>query len=217
MNATTLNKEDYDRLIRNALGWSLFTVIYNIIEGVISVYFGVADDSLSLFGFGLDSFIETISAIGIAHMIYRMKKYPDVERGKFEITALKITGWCFYLLAVFLFLTAVMNVVDHKSPTSTLPGVIITSISIISMIVLIRAKKSIGRKLNSSPMIADANCNLVCVYMSIVVLVASALFEIFRIGYFDVLGTLGIVYFSIREGRESFQKAKNIDCCCSKC
>ena len=77
------------------------------------------------------------------------------------------------------------------------------------MIILIRTKKVIGRKLNSAPIIADANCNLICVYMSIVVLVSSGLFEIFRLGYFDLLGTAGIIYFSIKEGLESFEQARN--------
>ena len=59
------------------------------------MFFGMKDESLALFGFGIDSFIEVVSGIGIAHMIIRSKNNPDIERDKFEKTALKITGYSF--------------------------------------------------------------------------------------------------------------------------
>jgi len=201
--------ENNEKLYKTAYRLAVFTVGYNIIEGLISVYFGLADDTLSLFGFGLDSFIETISALGITYMISRIRKNPDTERSKFEITALKVTGWCFYGLAFLLLISGTINFFNGNIPKTTLPGVIITSISIVSMILLIMAKRNVGRKLDSAPIMADANCNLVCVYMSAVVLISSALFEIFKWGYFDLIGTAGIIYFSVKEGLESFEKAKN--------
>ncbi|MBX9852678.1 MAG: hypothetical protein K2X86_13110 [Cytophagaceae bacterium] len=69
---------------------------------MVSVYFGVEDDSLTLFGFGADSFIEALSGLGIAHMVMRIKKNQHVVSDKFETTALKITGVSFYLLSTGL-------------------------------------------------------------------------------------------------------------------
>ena len=34
------------------------TIFYNLIEGIVSIFTGVADETLSLFGFGIDSFVE---------------------------------------------------------------------------------------------------------------------------------------------------------------
>lgn len=62
-----------------ALLLSLVTIFYNMAEGVISTFFGANDETLALFGFGLDSFVEVLSGIGIAHMIYRMKSKQIVE------------------------------------------------------------------------------------------------------------------------------------------
>ena len=76
---------------------ALFTVFYNIIEGLVSVYFGVKDETLTLFGFGIDSFVEVISGIGIWHMLFRIKANGE-ERDEFEKRALKITGTAFYIL-----------------------------------------------------------------------------------------------------------------------
>ena len=53
------------------------TIFYNLIEGMVSVFFGVADETLSLFGFGIDSFVEVLSGIGIWNMVRRMKYNPN--------------------------------------------------------------------------------------------------------------------------------------------
>ncbi len=211
--------EDQFRLagLRYAFGLGVFTVLYNIVEGLVSVYFGIGDDTISLFGFGLDSFIEAISAVGICVMVYRMKYNPHVEKSEFEILALKITGWCFYILSVGLSVSIIVNVFLGHKPTSTIAGVIIALVSIVAMLVLIREKKKIGRALHSEPMIADANCNVVCVYMSLVLLASSLLFEIFQFGFIDLVGTAGIIYFSVKEGKEAFGKAKGIyECNCNE-
>ena len=89
-----------NKLLRTAFILSLITIFYNIVEGVISVYFGSEDETLALFGFGVDSFVEVISGIGIAHMIIRMKYSKVVTRDVFEKTALKITGFSFFLQAI---------------------------------------------------------------------------------------------------------------------
>ena len=86
------------KLYRIAFALSIFTIVYNVAEGILSAYFGIQDHSLTLFGFGMDSFIETISAIGVAHMIIRIIQNPQSNRDEFEVTALKITGYSFYAL-----------------------------------------------------------------------------------------------------------------------
>ena len=88
---------------------------------------GFEDETLSLFGFGADSFIEVMSGIGIAVMIMRIRQNPGSPNSKFEITALKITGAAFYILAVGLILGIVFNIVNHNKPETTLWGIIISS------------------------------------------------------------------------------------------
>ena len=201
-----------EHLYKWGLGLAILTVVYNVAEGLVATYFGIQDETLTLFGFGLDSFVETISALGVTQMILRIKKNPVSSKGPFEIRALKITGWCFYVLAAILSTTAIYNVVQGHQPTSTTAGIIIGLISILTMWLLIRSKISVGKKLDSAPIIADAKCNQVCLYMSVILLVASGLWELWQIPYIDALGTAGIVYFSIKEGKEAFQKSRGIDC-----
>ncbi len=202
------------KLYRQAYWLSLFTIFYNIIEGIVSMVLGYEDETLSLFGFGADSFIEVMSGIGIAMMIMRIKQNPDSPKSKFEITALKITGTAFYLLSAGLFAGIVLNIINHNKPETTLWGVIISLISIVVMVWLMNAKKSIGKKLHSEPIIADANCTKICVYMSLVLLVSSLVYELTGFAYADAIGAAGLTYFSISEGKEAFEKAKGKECEC---
>lgn len=206
-----MNEEN--KLYNLAFLLGFITIIYNLIEGIVSVYFGYQEEALTLFGFGLDSFIETISAFGILHMIIRIKRNIHSERGQFEILALKITGGCFYGLALTLLISAILSAIEGHQPTSTIAGVIIAIISIITMWILIKIKISIGKKLNSTAIIADAKCNQVCLYMSVILLFSSSLWLLFKIPYIDLIGSLGLAYFSLKEGKEAFEKAKGIETC----
>ncbi len=197
-----------------ALWLAIFTIGYNIIEGVISMWFGFEDETLTLFGFGVDSFIEVMSGTGIAMMVLRIKQYPESPKSTFEITALKITGSAFYLLSAGLLIGIVAALVNHHKPQTTFGGVVISLVSIVVMIWLMNAKKRIGTLLNSEPIISDSNCTKICVYMSVVLLVSSLIYEFTGFAYADLIGAAGLIYFSVSEGKEAFEKAKGKSCCC---
>jgi divalent metal cation (Fe/Co/Zn/Cd) transporter len=202
-------------LIRTAFVLSLITIFYNIAEGIISVYIGAGDETLALLGFGVDSFVEVISGIGIAHMIIRMK-YSKVEtRDEFEKTALRITGSVFYLLTAGLIIGSILNIINGIKPETTIPGIIIAVISIGTMYWLMTSKLKVGKALHSDAIIADANCTKTCFYLSFILLASSGMYELFNIAYFDILGSLGIAYFAFKEGREAFEKAKSGNLLCS--
>ena len=205
-----------NKLIRTALILSFITIFYNIAEGVISVYFGAGDETLALLGFGVDSFVEVISGIGIAHMIFRMKYSKVQTRDEFEKTALRITGSVFYLLVLGLLAGSVLNIINNVKPETTVPGIIIAVISIATMYWLMTTKLKVGKALNSDAIIADANCTKTCFYLSFILLASSGLYELFSVAYFDIIGSLGIAYFAFKEGREAFEKVKsgNLLCGC---
>jgi divalent metal cation (Fe/Co/Zn/Cd) transporter len=204
------------RQLKIAFILSLVTIFYNIIEGIVSVYFGAEDETLALFGFGLDSFVEVISGIGIAHMILRMRFSEIVIRDEFEKTALRITGTAFYLLTFGLVIGSVLNIIYKVKPDTTIVGIIVSVISIGTMFWLMNSKLKVGKELKSDAIIADANCTKTCLYLSFILLASSGLYEIFNIAYFDVIGSLGIAYFAFNEGQEAFEKVRsgNLSCSC---
>jgi hypothetical protein len=137
------------------------------------------------------------------------------QTGRFEKTALSITGYGFYILTLGLIAGSIFNLIENAKPNTTLAGIVISSISILTMYWLMKSKLSIGRKLKSDAVIADANCTKTCFYLSFILLAANLLYEIFGIGFVDVLGTLGIAYYAFKEGKESLEKVKtgSLLCC----
>ena len=208
-----MSTPDNTKLYNTAYSLAIFTIAYNILEGIIATWFGVADESLTLFGFGVDSFIEFISGLGIAHMITRIRNNPNAHRDNFERTALRVTGYAFYILVGGLVITSVINIMYGKNPETTLWGVIISLISIVVMLFLLAGKMRVGRALHSEAILSDASCTRVCIYMSLVLLASSALYEFFKIPYVDSIGSLGLAWFSYREGKECFEKAASDKYC----
>jgi divalent metal cation (Fe/Co/Zn/Cd) transporter len=208
-------KEDRVTLYRWASALALITIIYNIAEGMVAVYFGFDDETIALFGFGLDSFVEVISGIGIWHMINRLRRDNGRDSDRFERRALRITGTAFYILAAGLVVTSLMNISRGHRPETAFWGIIVASISIVTMWILIHYKIKVGERLDSQAIIADANCTKACLYLSVILLLSSAGYELTGIGGLDSFGAILIAGFSFREGRESFQKAKgNMNCNC---
>lgn len=196
------------KLLKFALYLSIITILYNIIEGLVSINFGMEDETIALFGFGIDSFVEVISGIGILHMIIRMQNTTVEKHDKFEIKSLKITGTAFYILAIGLVVGSILNIFYNIKPKTTFVGILISLISIITMYILMKTKFNVGNKLNSDAIIADANCTKTCFYLSFILLASSGLYEIFGISYFDIIGAIGIAYFAFKEGEEAFEKSK---------
>lgn len=209
-----MNRIISDKLYATANILALLTIVYNLAEGLVSVWFGVADETLTLFAFGVDSFVEVISAVAVWHMVLRLRSSTDEDRDAFERQALRITGSGFYILAVGLTFTASWNIYKGHKPETTLWGIIIGAVSIISMWLLVHFKVKTGKALNSGAIIADAACSRVCMLLSIVLLLASIGYELTGIGVLDSIGSLVIAWLSIREGKEAFQKAKGLSCCC---
>jgi divalent metal cation (Fe/Co/Zn/Cd) transporter len=202
------------KLYKSAYQLSLFTIIYNMIEGLVSIILGYNDQTLTLLGFGIDSFIEVISGLGIAVMILRIRSNPDSSINKFEISALKLTGTSFYILSLGLLAGVVMNIINKHKPETTFWGIVISLVSIGVMTWLMLRKKSIGHQLNSEPIISDANCTKICLYMSVILLISSLVYQLTGFIYADAIGTLGLIYFSFSEGKEAFEKAKTKKYCC---
>ncbi|HXY53585.1 MAG TPA: cation transporter [Nitrospirota bacterium] len=200
--------KQYNKLYTRASTLALFTIAYNTIEGLASVFFGFKDESLTLFGFGVDSFVEVVSGVGIWHMVQRIRHNGEESPDRFEQTALKITGSGFYILTIGLSITAAINLYQGHKPETTFWGIVISIIAIVVMWLLAHYKEKVGQELGSQAILSDAACTRVCLQLSVVLLIASAGYELTHIGGIDSVGTFVIAWICYREGREAFEKAK---------
>ena len=202
-------KTSTEHYFKHALILAGITIGYNVIEGVLSTFFGFADETIALFGFGIDSFVEVISGVGIFHMIMRIKAHGVLNRDLFEKRALKVTAVAFFILAAFLAISSVYKLFIGAVPESTLWGIIISSISLLTMGFLIYFKMKGGKILDSEAILADARCTATCLYLSAILLLSSGLFYFFQISWTDSVGALGLAIFSFKEGKEAWEKSNS--------
>jgi divalent metal cation (Fe/Co/Zn/Cd) transporter len=193
---------------------AFLTIAYNLVEGGVSVWLGLSDETLALFGFGVDSFIEVISAVGVWHMLRRIRSNAGETRDEFERRALRITGASFYLLTAGLIAMAGINLFQGRRPETTFWGIVVSLVSISFMWLLIHYKTKVGKALDSPAILADAACSRACLSLSLVLLAASGGYALTGIASLDALGALLIAWLSWREGRESLAKATGLSCSC---
>ena len=158
MATVVLSQPAEQRAYAVAFGLSVFTILYNLTEGAVSTWLGFRDETLALFGFGVDSFIEVISGLGIAYMVVRLRRAPHSNAGRAagEKLALRITGYGFYALVAGLVVSAAVSVWTGHRPETTGWGVVISLVSIAVMWALVRAKERVGRQLNSAAIRASS-------------------------------------------------------------
>jgi divalent metal cation (Fe/Co/Zn/Cd) transporter len=180
-----------------------FTILWNTLEGIVAIVAGVIAGSISLVGFGIDSFIEVTSG---AALLWRMAVDADVEkRERNEKLALRIVGFCFVALAVYVSYESVSHLLRNHAAQHSIPGIVLACVSLFAMPLLSRAKRRVGHALGSAAMHADAKQTEFCVYLSVILLVGLILNALFGLWWADPLAALVMVPIIAKEGIEGIQ------------
>lgn len=193
------------KLYRKALLLSYFTVGYNIIEFIVAIIAGILSGSIALIGFGLDSFVESLSG-GI--MIWRFRKHGKISKREEEIIerrAEKLIGYTFFILASYILYESIDKLTNREIPEPSLLGIIIAVISITVMPILFYMKYQTGKALNSRSLIADSKETLACSFLSIALLIGLGANYVFGFWHADPIVGLLIALFLIREGFETLK------------
>lgn len=195
------------RDLRRGLRLEYLTVGWNVAEGVIAVGAGVAAGSIALIGFGVDSFVETISgAVLIWRLLAEIRGDRDDEAiERVEARAERLVGVAFLVLAAYVAFEAIRTLVAQDRPDASPVGIALTALSIVVMLWLARAKRRTGEALGSRALIADAQQTYACWYLSMVTLAGLALNEVFGLWWADPVAALGIVVLLVREGFEALR------------
>jgi divalent metal cation (Fe/Co/Zn/Cd) transporter len=164
-HTAALNREAAARRGKNV---EYFTIAWNTLEGLVAVVLGGLAGSISLVGFGVDSFIEVISGSVI---LWRMSVDADLScRERNEKLSLRVVGVCFLALAVYVGYESLFDLLTRKAPEHSIPGIVLACVSLVVMPLLSRAKKEIGHELGSAAMHADAKQTDFCIYLSAILL-----------------------------------------------
>ncbi len=193
-------KEKYRK---KALLLSFATVGYNLIEGIAAVSVGVVTNSSALLGFGLDSFIESLSG---SVMIWRFgKSRTEADEERVEQKAQKLVAYTFFILGAYVLFDASKQLLTHQEPEKSLFGIVVALLSLFIMPALTLAKYRTGKQLKSKSLIADSKQTLACVIMSVTLLFGVGLNYVFGFWWADPVAGIAIAILLFHEGKEALE------------
>lgn len=200
------------RLHKKALLLSYFTVGYNLVEGIVSIFAGLLAGSIALVGFGLDSFVESLSG---SVMIWRFRKQGKIskeEEERVEKKAIRLVAYTFFLLGAYVLYESVKKIYFHEIPDPSLFGIIIAIVSIIVMPVLFYMKYRTGESINSRSLVADSKQTLACVFLSVALLIGLGLNYLYGLWQADSVVGFVVVAYLIKEGYATLKEEKLCSC-----
>jgi divalent metal cation (Fe/Co/Zn/Cd) transporter len=192
-----VNQAAHD-LRRRGLLLEYLTIAWNTIEAVVAVVAGIVAGSIALIGFGLDSVIEIFAASVVVWELRGVSE--DRER-----RALRLIAASFFVLAAYVTVEAVRNVVLRSEAAESTIGIVLAAVSLIVMPALALAKRRTGKKMVSATVLADSTETLLCSYLSAILLAGLTLNALFGWWWADPVAALGIAWLAAREGLEAWR------------
>lgn len=183
---------------------SYFTVGYNVAEGIVSIAFALLAGSPALLGFGIDSFVESLSG---AVMIWRFTG-ADNRR---EARAIQLVGVSLIILAVYVAYDAAASLYLREPPDRNPAGLVIAAVSLVVMPVLYVLKRRTATAVESRSLETDAKQTLACILLSVALLVGTGLHYATGWWQADPIAALVIAAFLVREGYEAWSER---ELCC---
>lgn len=200
-----------EHLVR-ALRLSYFTVIYNVLEGVVSVAFAFVAGSSALLGFGVDSFVESLSGMVMIWRFFRTSNIATATHERKERIAIRLVGLSLLILGGYVAYESCTMLYFSERPERNPAGILIAIVSLIVMPILFVLKRRMAAALQSRSLAADAKQTLACILLSVALLLGSGLYYLFGIWRADPIAGLVIAAFLIREGYQAWTEQ---DLCCS--
>jgi divalent metal cation (Fe/Co/Zn/Cd) transporter len=185
------------------------TIIWNLLEGIVSVGAGLLAGSIALVGFGFDSFIESLSG---GALLWRLHLDAPERRERAEYIALKLVGISFLLLATYVAFDAIKSLIQREPPEASYIGIGIAALSLVVMPFLARAKSKVAGELNSRALQADSRQTDICAYLSAILLGGLLLNAIFGFWWADPVAALVMTPIIAREGIEALRGETCDDC-----
>jgi divalent metal cation (Fe/Co/Zn/Cd) transporter len=187
-------------LVRRGLTLNYVTLVYNSLEGVLSLGAGIVAGSIALVGFGADSVIELAASVAA---LWRLRADLDEERReRVEILSHRFIGVSFLALALYVGYSAIASLLRGAAPQRSLLGVGIALASLIVMPALARAKRRVAARLTSGALAAEAKQTMICAYLSAILLAGLGLRALAGWWWADPLAGLAMVPFMVWEGIE---------------
>jgi divalent metal cation (Fe/Co/Zn/Cd) transporter len=209
MFVATLSAERRGALHHRALRLEYFTVGWNVVEAFVAIGAGVIAGSVALIGFGADSAIEVISAIGLLWRLRKAGPHAVVsEESAAEKRALYVVAITFFLLAAYITWEAVTSLIAREEPLTSPVGVVLAVLSLVVMTALAAIKQRVGKEMGSRALVADAKETWVCSYLSLTLMLGVGAYAAFGWWWADPMGALAMLPVILRQGWETLAEAR---------
>lgn len=200
-------------LLRRALQLEYLTVGWNIVEGVLALAIALGVGSIALFGFGIDSFVESASGAVLVWRLLAERRAGDHARIEHvERRAQRLVAGSLVLLAAYVAYDAVTALVAGERPEATAAGLVLAVISIVAMQWLAREKRRVAAALGSRAMQADAFQTNACFWLSVSVVVGVGANALLGWWWADPVAALAMCGFIVREARSVWQGEDDCGC-----
>ncbi|GAB4329780.1 MAG: hypothetical protein Kow0010_14450 [Dehalococcoidia bacterium] len=196
----------------------LFTLLYNVFEGIVALWSGVEAGSIVLVAFGADSYLEVAAAGAV---LWRLS-YWDDERGEVaERRALRFIGITFLILAAAVVFQSVVALAGRDAAEASPAGIAILAASFTLMPPLALAKLRIAARDNLPALASEARETLACSYLSATAFAGVVATAIAGWWWVDATAALALVPWLAREGLEAVRAQNCYDgsrpCSCRSC
>lgn len=196
-------EEHREALVARGRRLEYLTVAWNTFEAAVALASGIVAGSVALVGFGLDSAIETASALVL---LWRLRVDHDAARREHsERTAHRLVGICFLLLAAYIAVESIRALWMREASQRSVPGILIAGAAVIIMPMLARAKRRVAAQLGSRAMHSDSRQADFCAYLSAILLVGLTLQFAFGWWWADPVAALVMVPIIAREGLQGLR------------
>ena len=187
-----------EEMVRKGIRLSYLTIAYNVFEALGSLIAGILSGSVALVGFGIDSVIE-VTAAGAAQWRLRSDMAPRGRENAERIT-LRIVGWCFIALAIYVAVDSVKSLMGREEPAPIAFGLVVLVLSVIVMPLLARAKRRVAVQMKSGALEAESRQTSLCAYLSLIALVGVGLNGVIGCWWADPVAALTMVPIITKEG-----------------
>ncbi len=186
------------------LAWA--SLFWMTVEGAVGLAAGLTAGSIALVGWALSSAVEGLASVIVIWRFTGSRTLSETAEGR----AVKAVAISFWLLAPYIALESVRNLVVQERPATTVLGIALTATSLVLMPVLGIAKKRLGARLGSGATAGEGEQNLLCAYMAGAVLAGLAANSLLGWWWLDPVIGLGVAAMAVREGREAW---RGENCC----
>jgi divalent metal cation (Fe/Co/Zn/Cd) transporter len=181
---------------------------WHLIEFGIALGAGIAAGSIALIGFGADSLIEGLSGFVIVWLFTGSRTGSELA----ERRAQQLIAASYFVIALTVGVESIRDLAVQHHPGTSWVGIGLAAFTAPTMPLLARAKRKVGRTLNSSATVSEAGQNMICAYLSIALLAGLLLNALAGWWWADPAAALVIAAVALREGRESW-RGEQCDCC----